>query len=97
MFCGKYITEVPPGYFEHLDELRGKKRKTAVAQGMQVPAEAANGGSSHLYASPGTAKPSAQGSRSSTAAKATLNDPPDRADIRYVAIVITRCVAINFF
>ncbi|KAI1340751.1 nucleophile aminohydrolase [Xylariaceae sp. FL0016] len=29
VFCGKYATEVPDGYFEHLNEIRGKKRKTA--------------------------------------------------------------------
>ncbi|KAK4121442.1 Amidophosphoribosyltransferase [Parathielavia appendiculata] len=31
VFCGKYQTEVPAGYFEHLNELRGKKRKIAEA------------------------------------------------------------------
>ena len=29
VFCGKYKTEVPAGYFEHLNEIRGKKRKIA--------------------------------------------------------------------
>ncbi|KAK3365810.1 nucleophile aminohydrolase [Lasiosphaeria ovina] len=29
VFCGKYKTAVPEGYFEHLNESRGKKRKTA--------------------------------------------------------------------
>jgi amidophosphoribosyltransferase len=29
VFCGKYKTEVPAGYFEHLNESRGKKRKMA--------------------------------------------------------------------
>ncbi|KAI2634000.1 amidophosphoribosyltransferase-like protein [Xylaria nigripes] len=27
VFCGKYQTEIPEGYFDHLDEIRGKKRK----------------------------------------------------------------------
>ncbi|KAK4219517.1 phosphoribosyltransferase-like protein [Rhypophila decipiens] len=31
VFCGKYKTEVPEGYFEHLSENRGKKRKIAAA------------------------------------------------------------------
>jgi amidophosphoribosyltransferase len=26
LFNGKYITEVPEGYFEHLSQLRGKKK-----------------------------------------------------------------------
>ncbi len=29
VFCGKYKTEVPEGYFEHLNASRGKKRKMA--------------------------------------------------------------------
>ncbi|KAK4453756.1 Amidophosphoribosyltransferase [Podospora aff. communis PSN243] len=31
VFCGTYKTEVPEGYFEHLNESRGKKRKMAGA------------------------------------------------------------------
>lgn len=27
VFCGKYVTEVPEGYFEHLSDLRSGKRK----------------------------------------------------------------------
>lgn len=33
VFCGKYQTEVPEGYFEHLNEVRGKKRKSAEVAG----------------------------------------------------------------
>lgn len=29
VFCGKYVTDVPEGYFEHLSRLRGKEKKTA--------------------------------------------------------------------
>lgn len=29
VFCGKYKTAVPEGYFEHLNQSRGKKRKMA--------------------------------------------------------------------
>ncbi|KAK2610828.1 hypothetical protein N8I77_004226 [Diaporthe amygdali] len=28
VFCGRYVTDVPDGYFEHLSRLRGKERKT---------------------------------------------------------------------
>lgn len=42
VFCGKYITEVPEGYFEHLDELRGKTRSSAPAA--NISTQTANGG-----------------------------------------------------
>lgn len=41
VFCGKYITSVPEGYFEHLDELRGKARTSAPSA---VSTQVANGG-----------------------------------------------------
>lgn len=27
VFCGKYETDIPAGYFEHLSQLRGEKKK----------------------------------------------------------------------
>lgn len=91
VFCGRYVTEVPPGYFEHLDEVRSKGRKNIGAvEETQVPAEAANDGASQSHGPPGTgANGSAQGSHSSTIAKAssTLNDPAEWADIGYVAYI----------
>lgn len=42
VFCGKYVTDVPEGYFEHLSRLRGKEKKT-VARAI----EAGGAGSGH--------------------------------------------------
>lgn len=42
VFCGKYVTDVPEGYFEHLSRLRGKEKKT-VARAI----EAGGTGSGH--------------------------------------------------
>ncbi|KAF3764482.1 hypothetical protein M406DRAFT_98481 [Cryphonectria parasitica EP155] len=42
VFCGKYITSVPNGYFEHLDALRGKARSSAPAAGGST--QTVNGG-----------------------------------------------------
>ncbi|KAI0468069.1 nucleophile aminohydrolase [Xylaria cf. heliscus] len=33
VFCGKYQTEVPVGYFDHLNEIRGKKQASQVPNG----------------------------------------------------------------
>lgn len=41
VFCGKYITEVPEGYFAHLDALRGDKRRTVPAV---LASQTGNGG-----------------------------------------------------
>ncbi|KAM7197018.1 Phosphoribosyltransferase-like protein [Naviculisporaceae sp. PSN 640] len=37
VFCGSYKTEVPEGYFEHLSENRGAKRKIAAAADSSTP------------------------------------------------------------
>ncbi|KAI1633773.1 amidophosphoribosyltransferase [Biscogniauxia mediterranea] len=77
VFCGKYITEVPPGYFEHLDEIRGKKRKIAVAMEMQVPPEATNGGSPQSHGPNGVTR----GLYSSTVKAPASDIPTEWTDI----------------
>ncbi|KAI1485263.1 amidophosphoribosyltransferase [Biscogniauxia mediterranea] len=77
VFCGKYITEVPPGYFEHLDEIRGKKRKIAVAMEMQVPTEATNGGSPKSHGLNGVTR----GLYSSTVKAPASDNPTEWTDI----------------
>ena len=44
VFCGKYKTEVPEGYFEHLNEVRGKKRKMAEDAGAGQQTQVASSG-----------------------------------------------------
>lgn len=72
VFCGKYITSVPDGYFEHLEDLRGKARSSAPAAGSST--QVANGGAavhdrSRVVASKGV-EPE------------PLRSPADREDIR---------------
>jgi amidophosphoribosyltransferase len=44
VFCGNYVTPVPPGYFEHLLELRGKKPKGLLASSTPAPQLVASSG-----------------------------------------------------
>lgn len=74
VFCGKYITSVPDGYFEHLEDLRGKTRSSAPAAGS--PTQVANGGVS--------AQDTSSGGPSNEAVQQPLRSPADREDIRYV-------------
>lgn len=41
VFCGKYITSVPKGYFEHMDELRSQAQSNAPSA---ISTQVANGG-----------------------------------------------------
>ncbi|CAJ2506541.1 Uu.00g006710.m01.CDS01 [Anthostomella pinea] len=45
VFCGKYKTEVPVGYFEHLDELRGKGKKRKLPDAVEGQDAVATGNS----------------------------------------------------
>lgn len=73
VFCGKYITAVPDGYFEHLEGLRGKARASAPAAGESTLV--ANGGVT-----------AADRSKPNGHAFDPLRSPADREDIRYVVL-----------
>lgn len=73
VFCGKYITEVPEGYFAHLDALRGDKRRATPAAlskqtGNGAPVMQANRTNGDGFQSNGHAE--------------ALRSPADREDIR---------------
>ncbi|KAI1501241.1 amidophosphoribosyltransferase [Biscogniauxia marginata] len=77
VFCGKYITEVPEGYFEHLSRVRGKKGKIAVE-------EEAGAGKAMLVASSGpvNVSPGQQGqSEDDGAVGSGMKSPEYRDDI----------------
>ena len=50
MFCGKYQTEIPEGYFEHLDELRGKKKRRDVVGSANGQEMASSGPLNEMHA-----------------------------------------------
>ncbi|KAI8623919.1 amidophosphoribosyltransferase-like protein [Xylariaceae sp. FL1651] len=52
VFCGDYQTEVPDGYFDHLNEIRGKKRKLNAAE--ETPNGTAPGNSGPVMESSAT-------------------------------------------
>lgn len=74
MFCGKYVTPVPDGYFEHLEGLRGKARASAPAAGAST--QVANGGA--------VAENGSEVASLDAAVMEPLRSPRDREDIRYV-------------
>lgn len=76
VFCGKYITEVPEGYFAHLDALRGDKRRAAPAA---LSKQTGNGGP--VMQTDGTNGTNGGGLQPNGHAEA-LRSPADREDIR---------------
>lgn len=74
VFCGKYITSVPDGYFEHLDALRGKTRSSAPAAIGST--QVANGGP--------VMQGQNGGANGTTNGHGPLRSPADREDIRHV-------------
>ena len=82
VFCGKYKTEVPEGYFEHLNELRGKKRKIA---GMEEGALTGNSGPVGIRGSRSddSIKLELRDSRHEEEHASKLRSPEHREDIRY--------------
>lgn len=74
VFCGKYITSVPDGYFEHLEDLRGKARSSAPAASL----------STQVASSGATAQERSSGETLNGGISEPLRSPADREDIRYV-------------
>ncbi|VBB76139.1 Putative Amidophosphoribosyltransferase [Podospora comata] len=89
VFCGEYQTDVPDGYFDHLNELRGKKREAAPTAGGETvvasggPVNVANGEKSVQFkidmsgATPGGLTPLTEEAVKGTAAVS----PDNRQDI----------------
>ncbi|CAM1504152.1 Fc.00g017430.m01.CDS01 [Cosmosporella sp. VM-42] len=75
VFCGKYKTEVPEGYFEHLNELRSKKRKLAVVEGVTDSTRTGNSGPVNVAARGTSAK------EENGTVEAEPRNPENREDI----------------
>lgn len=81
VFSGKYVTEVPEGYFRHLSELRNGKR----AQGAGVTIVKAGGDEGSVVTSSGPVNRPPEGDEADAFWNAnTIKRPEDCEDIRYV-------------
>lgn len=91
VFCGNYQTDIPEGYFDHLNESRGTKRKATVVNGTNKVL-VANSGPVNVSR---TQSQSSQLRLSLTYSKvsstpeppALRENPENRQDIRYVFAV----------
>ncbi len=107
VFCGKYKTEVPEGYFEHLNASRGKKRK--MAEGAAAVGAASHGAEAVVVGNSGPVNVGNKRALIDGAAVATtlehrdgkvngeedknagMANPNNRQDIRYA------CFPVPFF
>jgi amidophosphoribosyltransferase len=87
VFCGKYVTDVPEGYFEHLSRLRGNKGKKTVVVAAEEEAGAV------LIANSGPVNVAVDDS----AVRNGVKSPQYREDIRYViaAYILISRLLIN--
>lgn len=90
VFCGKYQTAIPEGYFDHLDEVRGKKRKTNGGEDLKGalkvsgPVNGSNGGSSFTLEIPVNALPKNADPTALLSVSNAPRSPDNREDIRLV-------------
>ena len=99
VFCGEYSTDVPEGYFEHLSQNRGKKRKTsptADITGADDAAAASSGGAADVVAvvNGGPVNVSAGATAESRGLSEEVNgsrSPVNREDIRYISLSRDLC------
>lgn len=82
VFCGKYKTQIPDGYFEHLNQMRGKKPQ-------QVARQPQASGNSGPVGSAASGSPTVvdgingeDGVAASTTSRIEPRSPTNREDIR---------------